>query len=721
MNKEEARAYYEKDIEAGYSPSEAKDRLGHYAKTGIMLPDPTDRYWDSLVHKESRGKQEAVSPKGATGVAQVMPATGPEAAALAGLEWDPVAFKQDAVYNAKLGRAYFRKQMADNGNDPVKALAAYNAGPGAVRKAGNDLNRLPEETKDYVPSIIGKAEQGMQPDLDPQADINAAQEALMTPRDRARKAYEDALASGASPEEAKAAVMQFVKKAPVAEAPPPAASQVSPITVARGASPVSENDPYVVKMRPKDSEVIAEQLQGNMGDRFSAGVNNSLSGMDRGARKLIGMLTGDEEAVKSSEGETQNVRDVFQKYDPVGSGFSAADAGKLAGDAGSFALAPAGGAGMAGRVLAGTGTGALQGALQPTTADESVAVNAGVGGAVGGGASTIGGMLRGIIGKPDAERKIAADLLRQQGVKVPTGQEYKSPLGSLLRKAGGAEGSIAQSDKSLTGSLAERLGTPGQDITNEGLENNLRRLGPMIGDAHKDFQATPDRKIFKDLIGIGQKYQLSGPKSQTDEVNSMVDHLLNLVKPGNKISGEEYQALRTGLTANSVTGNAAQKQAMGDMKRALDRLFNEQNPKPELPGLRSEYRLSKILRSGAGVPADGFTTRALRNRVESAAGKGEVNGQTRQLINEVSGLMPSSRLGGDAVIGAGDDTALRGLDRPSMLSVLSAIMRAGAAPTSRAFDSGVPHKIVNDDTTRKAVANLLRGMIIPQATPKGEQ
>jgi soluble lytic murein transglycosylase len=43
-------------------------------------------------HQESRGDQGAVSPKGAVGIMQVMPATGPEAARLAGVPWDPEAF-----------------------------------------------------------------------------------------------------------------------------------------------------------------------------------------------------------------------------------------------------------------------------------------------------------------------------------------------------------------------------------------------------------------------------------------------------------------------------------------------------------------------------------------------------------------------------------------------------------------------------------------------------
>lgn len=94
------------------------------------------------------------SPKGAIGPMQVMPGTGPEAAKLAGLPWNPQRLRTDAEYNRKLGQAYYKAQLAEFG-DPVKAAAAYNAGPGRVRslvsKYGDDWQKhLPAETKDYI-------------------------------------------------------------------------------------------------------------------------------------------------------------------------------------------------------------------------------------------------------------------------------------------------------------------------------------------------------------------------------------------------------------------------------------------------------------------------------------------------------------------------------------------------------------------------------------------
>lgn len=127
---------------------------------------PSSQFFRSrLVPIESGGKQfgedgrPVTSPKGAVGIAQVMPTTGPEAAKLAGVPWDVRRFHQDEGYNLQLGEAYFQKQLQDF-KSLDKAAAAYNAGPGRLKEAiaratlaGNPatwLNYMPQETQAYV-------------------------------------------------------------------------------------------------------------------------------------------------------------------------------------------------------------------------------------------------------------------------------------------------------------------------------------------------------------------------------------------------------------------------------------------------------------------------------------------------------------------------------------------------------------------------------------------
>jgi len=98
----------------------------------------------ALITQESGGNQGARSSKGATGIMQLMPSTARE------LGVDPT----DPYQNIEGGLRYLAQQKERFGSWPL-ALAAYNAGPTAVRKHGG----IPPfaETQNYVPSILERA------------------------------------------------------------------------------------------------------------------------------------------------------------------------------------------------------------------------------------------------------------------------------------------------------------------------------------------------------------------------------------------------------------------------------------------------------------------------------------------------------------------------------------------------------------------------------------
>lgn len=110
------------------------------AKQGL----PPDRLRD-VIRKESAFYPCAVSPKGAMGLMQLMPATARDLG---------VSDAFDPVENVNGGARFLRQLLDRYGGDWRLALGAYNAGPAAV-DAAQGVPAYPE-TQDYVRALLNQ-------------------------------------------------------------------------------------------------------------------------------------------------------------------------------------------------------------------------------------------------------------------------------------------------------------------------------------------------------------------------------------------------------------------------------------------------------------------------------------------------------------------------------------------------------------------------------------
>ena len=111
-----------------------------------------------MIQTESKGNPNAVSPKGARGVIQIMPAT----AANPGYDMPSIDLNNSTPEEQiRWGMEYRSRMQKAHGFTPDQATAAFNAGAGRVQQAikqakksgGNWLSYLPKETRDYVPRV----------------------------------------------------------------------------------------------------------------------------------------------------------------------------------------------------------------------------------------------------------------------------------------------------------------------------------------------------------------------------------------------------------------------------------------------------------------------------------------------------------------------------------------------------------------------------------------
>lgn len=127
---------------SGIASTQANGPLNNMIRHAALKYNVDPVLLTSLIGQESSFNQNAVSSAGAIGYGQLMPDTAAE------LGVDPYDPEQNIDGSAR----YLRQMLDSNGGNVKLALAAYNAGQGAVNQYGG----IPPyaETQDYVSSVM---------------------------------------------------------------------------------------------------------------------------------------------------------------------------------------------------------------------------------------------------------------------------------------------------------------------------------------------------------------------------------------------------------------------------------------------------------------------------------------------------------------------------------------------------------------------------------------
>lgn len=136
---------------SGFNPKQAP-KEAPIKPIGQEAPDYFDQVYSKLLSAETRTQHTdakgnlITSGKGALGISQVMPKTG----ATPGYGVIPIQDSSEQEYR-RFGRDYLKAMVKEFDGDYEKAVAAYNAGVGSVKKAITKASNDKGDWKDYLP------------------------------------------------------------------------------------------------------------------------------------------------------------------------------------------------------------------------------------------------------------------------------------------------------------------------------------------------------------------------------------------------------------------------------------------------------------------------------------------------------------------------------------------------------------------------------------------
>ena len=506
-----------------------------------------------LIQAESGGKQGSISPKGAVGVMQLMPGTAK------GLGVNP----NNAAENIQGGIRYLKQLLGQYGGDMPTALAAYNAGPGNVKKYGG----IPpfSQTQKYISTVMGtpNTQQGRRTAADEIFGFNPGDvQGTATPSSQSQ----------------------------AAKGRRTAADEI-----------FSFNPDYTAEATAQPQSSLAHPQQKPwMIESFLRPTKEALMGLDQnilhGVQSLAGLLPQKTNASlqqyipidKATAGFDKVVKNDVDSWNQRNTGGFGSTAAQVAGSAIPWAY----GAMMAPEGLLGSAiTGAGLGLMNPVTDTSGYAgtkvgqgIPGGVGGAVGYGASAVIGKvitpMNSVI-RPQLQNGI--DAAKRLGVQLTAGQKTGSlglqQVEAALSRMPGATGRMNQilsNNKSALNTVAARsIGQPGDAVTEDVLlsaKNDIQKEFERIFPPGSQVSIGP--AFTQKMQDIISENNALGPFANK-MINDQAQNGLDLAAQG-AISGPAYQTLRgrLGKSANAMLRNESQNPEVGialnQIKYALD-------------------------------------------------------------------------------------------------------------------------------------------------------
>lgn len=384
---------------------------------------------------------------------------------------------------------------------------------------------------------------------------------IRTPSGRKLRVPDDA-----TPEQI-AAVLQSIGEMPQepapAPAPAPAAAPPPPAAPAPSGGPVGGPPATTTATpppTPPPSAPVAPQIGGSLdptegmsgADRFIAGMGQSVDSNIRGARQLFNYLTGDEKELAQLKEQENEARRLDAPLLNTGAGRGGQIGGHIL-----QALLPAGAAGKAATGLGGgllatagaeAGAGALMGAVQPTTGDESRLQNTLVSGAIGG-VLPVGAKIASL---PTAAKVGLARMLTPRGAGA---------VGEMVGRLGGNAGKVSQ------------------------------QAGKQISKLVDDVRVPIGKELASKLRGVSRDYGKSLPPVARDRLARLIEMAEN--PSVTHLKGSAAQTVRSDFGKEAAASEGFRQSGLNKAKRIMDEAIEGSMPKAKARALRAareQYR-----------------------------------------------------------------------------------------------------------------------------------